>query len=238
MNRSTGYVIRRLAQAWQEILVGMQRMSNAGPRPLDWGGIFIHDADSESTEIKFTVRPIVFNVPERANGKNINLYIVLSGWLSFETEHGGHEILRTRTYGTRVAYFRDKGESLDHVYGTHYDMEELLAGHPVFHAQMASQVEFAGVVKDQFGVDAPDVDLVMPILHGVRVPTAQMDVFSVVLQICADHLLSSQSASEVKDAFQTMVHTVGFFSGAGYRMPLLTGELATSCYRSMHWYPE
>jgi hypothetical protein len=32
-----------------------------------------------------------------------------------------------------------KGEQLVHIYGVHYDMDEKLRGHPVFHGQMSSQ---------------------------------------------------------------------------------------------------
>jgi hypothetical protein len=197
--------------------------------------IFSIDSNPTATEIKLNINPIILNLPERIGRPEANLYIAVSGWLSFEKTKL-RERLRTHGFGTRIGYFRTKPKVLEHVYGAHYDIEENLTGHPVFHSQMSSKIEFAEQVCEAFSLTAPLCDRMTYVLKNVRVPTAQMDVFAVILQLCADHLMSSQSGDEAKAAFATMVASCGFFDGAAHRFAYLNAGLAPSCYRSPHWY--
>jgi hypothetical protein len=130
-----------------------------------------------------------------------------------------------------------KGDQLSHVYGAHYDMDEVLPGHPVFHSQMTSQMSYLSTITDLFHQSyAKCDDLAAGLLANVRTPTAQMDAFSVITQIGADHLLSERSAVEVLTAFQTLRAACDFFVGAGGRLPYLNAEGPSRCYRSTHWY--
>jgi hypothetical protein len=74
-------------------------------------------------------------------------------------------------------------------------------------------------------------------LRNVRVPTAQMDVFSLFVELCADHLLYEQSGPEEREAFNSLLHRSAFCRGAALRLPQLATEEARACYRARHWYP-
>jgi hypothetical protein len=79
-------------------------------------------------------------------------------------------------------------------------------------------------------------DHVQPLLRNVRTPSAQMDIFSVIAQICADHLIHEKSGIEVRQAFAKMRSECNFFIGAAHRMTYLNADVAPICYRSTHWY--
>ena len=125
-----------------------------------------------------------------------------------------------------------------HVYGVHYDMDEVSPGHPVFHAQFRTQAAMASVIEDRFRLrfDSSCEDMSQGLLRNVRVPTAQMDIFSVITQIGADHLLAKTSGPEVRTAFGRLRGACDFFLGAGARAAYLSKFPASHCYRSTHWY--
>jgi hypothetical protein len=215
----------------------MQRMASSSDiRPADPTDVF-RPVEHDSGYPKFEVGPLVFSVPERATGRAASLYIVIQGWIVFAPPHDGDDRDSTLEFGTEVGYFRRKGDQLVHVYGAHYDMDEKLTGHPVFHAQVSSQAELAGVIDREFHLPfAAEDDRMASLLRNVRTPTAQMDVFSVITQIGADHLVSDNSADEVKDAFSGLRKACDFFIGAAGRISYLNCEDAARCYRATHWY--
>lgn len=213
---------REITPAWQGILASVKQMHPSSViRPSNAADIF--RPDSDSAQPKFYVGPMVFNVPERAKDNRSKLYIVVQGWIMFgEPLSGavkGAALDGRRTtlrFGTQVGYFREKDNNLVHVYGVHYDMDEELPGHPVFHAQMCTQAELAPAVEKYFKFEFnPSNDLSRGLLRNVRTPTAQMDVFSVITQIGADHLLSEASNNEVREAFKRLRSACDFFLGAG-----------------------
>ena len=233
------YVMNKIAPAWDAVRAGMRSLyPSSNPRPYSAAEIFVADTSASADEVKMIVNPIIFHLPERASGREADLYIVLSGWLSFEKANLRQSRLRTHSFGTQIGYFRAKPGSLEHVYGAHYDIDETQPGHPVFHAQMKSKIEFAERIMATYTLSTTICDRVSQILRNVRVPTAQMDVFSVILQICADHLMSSASDQQAKTSFAAMAKSCGFFDGAAHRLSYLNDGLAPCCYRSVHWYPE
>jgi hypothetical protein len=238
MNRDAWRVQQRVDAAWQAVVSGMQTMYPASVvRPAQLVEAFELDNSVDDSEVKFNIKPIVFNVPERATRQDANLYVAITGWLSFEGPDFQTLPMKTKSFGTEVAYFRSKVGALEHVYGAHYDLDEQRAGHPVFHAQVSPKVAMVSSVNDRFGKDFQNVeDLVGRVLGNVRTPSAQMDVFAVMLQICADHLIHSGSPPNVIEAFNKMRAACEFFIGAAYRIPTLNQLPATQCYRSMHWY--
>lgn len=237
MNRDTQFLMNRIQQAWSDICAGMQKMyQSSSVRPSGLYDIFSIDSSGAAGEIRLNVSPVVFNVPERADRRDTNLFIVVSGWISFESANLRAAPLKTRAFGTKIGYFRAKGGMLEHVYGAHYDIDESQSGHPVFHAQISPQMGFSAHIVDTFHLEAVSHDFVKPILSGVRTPTAQMDIFSVFIQICADHLIFSKSNEETKIAFAALRDSCGFFSGAAHRLTYLNSEIAAACYRSNHWY--
>ena len=236
MNGNAWPVRRRVQQAWSNAIHGLKQMNSSSMvRPREVSEIFKVDDNAPEGVVKLIVGPVVFQVPERPN-RTPNLFIVVSGELSFERPNPKSAPLRTKDFATRVAYFRSKPGRLEHVYGAHYDMDEQVRRHPVFHAQFRPYEQFAQCIQTLFHRDDEIDGYLCNVLRNVRIPTAQMDVFSVLTQICADHLIDEQSTSEVTDAFQRMRIACNFFEGAARRVAFLGTESAVHCYRLTHWY--
>jgi hypothetical protein len=236
MTRNEQRAQKMVTEAWNNAYRSLRQMNNSIQiRPQSPTDIFQLDPTASNDEVKFIVGPIVFYVPERATDCP-NLYIVVKGELSFEVPCCNNLPLKTKKFKTQVAYFRSRRGILEHVFGAHYDLDEERPGHPVFHAQFCSQKEFFESVRDKFRLnDAPE-DYIKKTLGTVRVPCAQMDVFSVITQICADHLIWKDSGSEVKSAFRSLREKCDFFVGAAHRMDFLKQPPASECYRSTYWY--
>src|SRR6266699_1038779 len=84
-NSDTAYVVKQVTSAWDNVRAGMKRLFPASsPRTFDAVQIFLPDASAPDV-VKLLVTPVIFNLPERAGRQaGANLYIVVSGWLSFE----------------------------------------------------------------------------------------------------------------------------------------------------------
>jgi len=228
-------VLRQVQSAWDQAVHGVGQMNQSSLIKPAYN-IFQLDQNAPDDVVKINVGPIVFNVPERPNHRRADLFIVVKGWLTFEGPDFRTLPLKTKDFGTEVAYFRSKANGLEHVYGAHYDMDEVRPGHPVFHAQISAQVEFGASVQELFGLDAQVINKMESILGTVRTPSAQMDVFSVVTQICADHLMGEAAAAEVSGAFKGLRQACDFLIGAAHRLAYLNTVPAIDCYRSTHWY--
>lgn len=240
-NTTVWTINKNLNLAWSGISTAMKRMyPSVVISPSTSADIFAPDSAAEGP--KFNIGPVVFKVPERAKdgksrGDQAKLYIVVEGWIAFGDVLQGTNYLTTLDFGTQVGYFREKDEQLIHVYGVHYDMDEKLPGHPVFHAQMSTQADMAPTVEKYFNLKFDsENDVPRRLLRNVRTPTAQMDVFSVITQIGADHLVSKASSEEVIFAFAKLRAACDFFYGAGGRFAYLSEYPASYCYRSTHWY--
>ncbi|MGD9920592.1 MAG: hypothetical protein AB7V13_03970 [Pseudorhodoplanes sp.] len=236
MHPDAYHVQKEVISAWERLRVSMQKMyQSTDVRPGAGHDIFKLNARAPDDEVKLDIGPIVFNVPERA-GRGHNLYVVVRGWLSFGDGNLRELPLKTRAFFTEVAYFRLKGNVLQHVYGVHYDLDEKLPGHPVFHGQLSSRMDLAPSVRDHYRVEDQPQEMFTPLLRNIRIPTAQMDVFSTVVQICADHLVFEGADQNVHEAFAEARSINSFFQGAAHRMPFLNEMPAIACYRSIHWY--
>ena len=238
MDATANKVQQHVHRAWQQVRVAMGRMSGSSRvSPTDAYSVFTPRVIGE--DVHFDVQPTVFQMPERATALNNNLYIVVAGTLTFEGPYRGKQPLRSKAYATRIGYFRAKSSTkLEHVYGAHFDMDVVHDGHPVFHAQIKPFEEYGQIVVDryQLSLAQPIDDHVGRVLRNVRTPSAQMDFFSTVTQLCADHLLTADSGPTVQTAFGELRRACGFFRGAAYRAPRLLTPGATGCYRSPHWY--
>lgn len=209
--------------------------SSIDVRPYQSNEIFSPDHRGDADTVKFTINPIVFHMPERPNRINCNLYVTVKGTLGFEPS-GIRKSLKTKYFCTEIGYFRNDENKLNHIYGAHYDLDENKFGHPVFHSHIAPQMELLNPINERYHTKFEADDKVTPMLTTVRTPTAQMDFFSVIAKLCADHLVNETSAPEVKKAFSQMRSASSFFIGAAHRMPYLYSDMATKCYRSTHWY--
>lgn len=225
----------QVERAWTGVRAAVAQMYSTTEIRPDDATIVFRPEPSSTGEPQVSAGPVVFRVPERASKRDANLYIVVKGWISFAPILEPPS-LTTQRFGTNVGYFRAKPDRLDHVYGVHYDMEEEQPCHPVFHAQISSQASLASVVRENFTVPSDECDIAAGLLKNVRTPTAQMDVFSLITQIGADHLVYEGSSAEVRDAFIRLRTACDFFVGAAGRLVYLHEDSAAHCYRSTHWY--
>ena len=231
------HVQQQVHSAWNGALEHMGRMSRtASVRPRGAMEVFRINQSSVDSAVDIEAGPVVFNVPERANKSSANLYIVVRGWVQLKREGGDAERLRSAGFGTKVAYFRQKQQKWEHIYGAHYDMSENVKSHPVFHLQMDSRKDDHEVVEKEFRRSGTVTDFMRGISRTVRVPTAQMDVFSVFAQIMADHLIWENSAAEVEREFGKAQNFCSFFDGAGHAIGGKQTKDALQCGRSLHWY--
>ena len=232
--------LKSLHTAWTKKIQGMQRMNQGTMvRPSTPQQVIRVDKQVTGPIAKLDCGAAVFKLSERANAVP-QMYVVVQGSICVRESASTRGSFQTMSFGTRVGYFRSKRDRLEHVYGVHYDMDERGDGHPVFHAQLGpAREEFASAIRDEFRLDAELDDRVRPMLRNVRMPTAQMDFFSVCTQLCADHLMSGNSTddhSEVIDAFDDVRSACDFLQGAAHRMTYLNDGRAPGCYRSYHWY--
>ena len=106
--------------------------------------------------------------------------------------------------------------TLEHVYGAHYDMDEASFGHPVFHSQLGPQVEFGSTIGELFRHDGQVVNYMgknPP--HRTKRPRRRWMSFSVLTQICADHLMGEQPASEDKGRLSSNAQRLRLPCGRG-----------------------
>ena len=211
---------------WRKVVAGLQQINpRSTVRPSQPTDVIRLSPQSPSGQIKLDVAPVVLNLPERANGNTTNLFVVLQGWLSFDALTSTQVSLPTADFGTRVAYFRRKSNQLDHVYGAHFDFDNGTVGHPICHGQVASQLASGNYVRSEYQLGLSLVDSVDRVMRTVRTPTAQMDVFSMLRQICADHLVGGNPAPPVVTRFHAIANACDI---AGPVRPHL---------RSLQWYP-
>jgi hypothetical protein len=225
-----------LIEQWNAVKQQLTRAGALDTRPDDGYGIFsLVDYPKVQGQVQFNIAPVTFNVPERADSSS-DLYIVAEGRIYLDYEALEKESrLSTVGFATQVGYFRLTIDGkLCHVYGAHYDFSEDEIGHPVFHGQMKSFNEHGALVSETFTLDCESTDLIKGVLRNVRVPTAQMDFFSVILQICADHLISADSGEDQKDAFNQLREASRSLQGAGHLWPQLKD--VSICMKSHHWY--
>ncbi|MFZ5616469.1 MAG: hypothetical protein ACOZAA_03990 [Pseudomonadota bacterium] len=236
-DRDQKFAFGRAEHAWKEMYAGVQRMFQASTiAPSAFAEIFQPSENAPDNEVRLTVRPFVVAVPERASHQKIELFVCVEGFIGFDKAELRNKNLRTMNFSTRVGYFRYKPNELVHVFGAHFDFDEITPGHPIFHAQMGPQLQMCESVKKAATSVAEPTNVIEGILKNVRMPSAQMDAFSVLLQICADHLIDNNSSQVVKDEFLSLTRACDFFLGAAHRFPSLTAEKAAKCYRSLHWY--
>jgi hypothetical protein len=235
--RNTAPLMRDFRLRWDQIQAALGKLSSSAQmRPITADDAIHPDGMDKEGEC-FTIGPIVLLVPKRALARSAELYVVVQGWIVFGPPLGDGDGRRTtQEFGTRAAYFLEKSGALEHVYGVHYDMDDLLPGHPVFHAQMGSQDEMRASIGDLFRVPSDGTDKVGHLLGNVRTPVAQMDAFAVITQIGADHLIATGVEKEKLEAFEALREACDFFVGAGSHLPQLSSPAATQCFRSTHWY--
>lgn len=240
LDRETALIQRRLIQEWDEFRATLQRIRGAvDVRPDDGWRIFTPRPGGTAEEfIEYNVNPVAFSVPERGDHTQNTMFVVVEGRIALRREAFVQaKRLQTHSFATHAGYFRKTTAGLSHVYGAHFDFSLAQSGHPLFHSQMKSFANLATHVQEHYDVEGPITDCVREVLRNVRVPTAQMDFFSFLLQVTADHLLRTHPTQEERDAFNSLVSSA-FLQGAAFQVNRLATEAARSCYRARHWYAE
>ncbi len=240
-DRESDSILKRLVDQWTEVRAGLPRIRNSAQiRPAEthvFRPVAAPDVDAGRQAAFFELQPLVLNLPEQPRYVRNDLYVVVRGLLSFRrAEFRQHNALVTNGFSSEVAYFRRSGGKLEHRFGAHYDFTPDETGHPAFHCQMKSFAKFSEHVAEHFRLTDEVNDFVEGVLVRVRIPTAQMDVFSLILQMCADHLLYTGS-SDAKRAFNALLAKSNFCQGAAFQVPRLGTDDARVCYRARHWYP-
>lgn len=208
-------------------------------RPNTFDDIFHFTAPPHADQIALEMKPVVFQVPERADQASRMIYVAVEGRLSFNRQAIGQDEYLATSFATHVGYFRYKNRSLTHCYGAHYDLDASKPGHPVVHQQFQTMEHLGAVVEERFSLVVEErVDLVKPLFRQVRVPTAHIDGFSILVQICADHLLHKGSSAADVGSFKKVLQSCNVYKGVGHQIAYLNSGNAPICYRSLHWYPQ
>ena len=239
VNSENFSILKRLVEQWNAVRSEIRRMHQGVQiRPDDINSLLRPIDGTDPNVAYFQLHPVVFNLPERATYADTDLFVVIEGLLSYRRpEFREDKRLLTDSFATHAAYFRRTRDALLHVFGVHYDYSRDDIGHPAFHGQMKSFVDFGELVKQEYRLDLQVQDSIKGVLNRVRVPTAQMDVFSVFLQMCADHLLHNGSSTDEVSAFSALLAKSHFCIGAAFQLPRLGTDEARTCYRARHWYP-
>ncbi len=226
--------LKRLIElAWVELQAKVKAMgASCAVRPNQAGDVF-HYTDGDP--IVVTIQPVTFLLKEKPYSVQPELYVVVEGGISFRLDEGGK--FRAVRSHTRVGYFLRSQGALAHVYGVHYDFDDELIAHPIFHSQMAPMMDLSKNIntawKEKLTVTSNHVK---HLLANVRVPTAQMDAFSVFLQLCSDHLVNSKSVRAQTSAYQAALRACSFYQSAYPDIPRLQAAVDQKCFRPHHWY--
>ena len=234
-----GKVLRDLRTAWDNSCAYFEELGGEVD-PKHGASIFVVDQTrpQPSDRYAFLVKPVTFVVCERAKNREHFIYVVAKGRLCIDAENAN--AMRTIDFATEVAYFRKKEDGdkdimkLDHIYGAHFDYAPGQNGHPLFHAQMNDLDDFREIVAGKYSLPATKGSNYMtPILRNARLPSAQMDIFSFMFQVAADHLVHEDSTPSELKALGDLASEVRKLKGL---QGLLQGICSNQCTRGVHWY--
>ncbi|MGD0941514.1 MAG: hypothetical protein ABR905_17590 [Terracidiphilus sp.] len=240
MDNTDWKILERLVSQWQEFELRMSQLHNSIELKPSVPNKPVAFVRSDASTATFDCGLTLVNLPERAGRtQSLPLYLVFRGDIIVDKSHFAKtEVLRTVHFRTEAAYFRYKSDPdrLKHVYGAHFDFDTDLTGHPRFHAQHRSFGQFSAEVDRHLGKTLPLDDCMSEVLNTVRLPCAQMDFFSVLLQAVADRLIATTASQQEREIFEQLIQISKRLHGCGHLVPSLHSTEASSCYRSPHWY--
>jgi hypothetical protein len=203
-------------------------------RPIDPNRVIL-PMETEAATVGFECTPVVCRIPERAGTSSANVYVVFRGLLRLRSGAGTSDPI-TDSYSTDFAYFKATSDGIKHVLGGHFDFEKGDITHPRAHLQLSSQADMWQYVSQSFpsqsGVEISR-DPMIEILNRVRVPSAQMDFLSFMVQVAADHLVDGKSPHSTRARFRSLTTACTPF--VGYEVK--SGHDSWECHRGPHWYP-
>lgn len=242
MDKLDHKIRKALISQWDEFrtYVGRINPSAVSISPTDGFAVIKH-VGSTAQVCNFDFAPVLFVLPERAGTTSSDLHVIIRGKLAIDRGHfAAEEKVRTSSFATEAGYFRLRSPSeFIHVLGAHYDFSVNALGHPVFHIHVKSFAEFGEFLKAHYGMEDINIDDAMhSVLRSVRLPSAQMDAFSLFLQLVADHLVGKNSSDDEKSLFLELLNSNKSLQGAGCSVNRLQQPAATTCYRAVHWYSD
>lgn len=234
---------QEVSRAWQRVHAAMRHLDpSVTVKPSTFGDIFVIDDDT-TDGVRFEIKPVVLSVPQKiaTNKSSVRLFVVINGNIKFELEKNKDQFV-TSSFGTNIGYFRIAEDKIEHVYGAHFDFDPSLVAHPVFHSQLKSHADlFEEIQKHHSNFVDRDLgeDCMRGVLVNVRLPTAQMDFFGVLLQVCSDHLINDTSGKPEKakrSHYENLRRYCSFFRSYGATHTGLQASIEARCYRSPYWY--
>lgn len=198
---------------------------------------FARSPQGTPTTYRYRLEPLVLRVVERPNKTVPDLYIVIKGDIDLDLSEASPRLV---WFVTQVAYFKRSPhrQRLEGVFGAHYDFEPDANNHPVFHAQLTDCAELRPVLDEQFRLTMDSFENhTTGMLRQVRLPSAQLDYFAVLVQIAADHLLRHDAGSEEQDAFERLGSSCESVPSASEGLTRYDCSDAAYCIRGPHWYP-
>jgi len=131
----------------------------------------------------------------RKHTENVYLIGLLNGVVAERTA-------QLKSYATEVSYCRMQNLSNQYgeqkaIAGYHFDFESTSSkiNHPIFHVQQSIR---AGERFFEFNTNfsLPEFPFDHPEIRTLRIPTPQMDIFSAIVMILADHIVPPDGSSE------------------------------------------
>lgn len=241
MSKHINSVLRRAVSHYEALVVNVRRLNPAASfAPYSGYDVFSSNYEESTDAIdKFEVGPVTINLPMRGQAGGNDLYVVFQGRIGFDVA-AVRELgqLKTRSFASRLGYFAQVKDTLEHVYGVHCDLDTERVAHPAFHAQLVSfGQEFLPHVQAHVPVPL-EHDRMTGVLHGVRLPTAQLDFFAIIVQLAADHLLWQNSGEEERNGFNELLKLDREVKGLTPDIPSLRTGAALPCHRAPHWYAD
>jgi hypothetical protein len=241
MNSKVHQIHQALVTQWESVYECAEDLDNGVMvKPKDGWTVLAPVYNADPAEASFEITPVLFVVPEVKGEPNSDLYVVLKGLITMDanafTPNGELKMIH---FGSRVAYFRQTAEGFEHLFGAHYDVSLDEVGHPAFHMQIDSYAELLGIISAEFGSEQTlTADHMKGVPKRIRIPSAQLDTFTVAIQIIADHLIDTTSSQTDLSKFNSLIAKARKLQGVGRLIPRLHTPSVYECYRGIHWYPQ
>jgi hypothetical protein len=127
---SIALVKKSLGRAWDELKHEMKGVvPSSDVRPSRADDIFRYSQEGSGVRVEIT--PVSFRIKEKPQSNTADLFVTIEGNMVFENSN---DLLRVIRFHTRAGYFLEKAHGLRHVYGVHYDHDDCLVAHPIFHS--------------------------------------------------------------------------------------------------------
>jgi len=207
--------------------------------PTVYSGVIIYEQpDDSSCSLKVSFQGLPQR-PGSVKGSTENVFItaMLSGAVKDGKAHLTH-------YGTEIGYYRQTSASrplcdLLPITGYHYDFDcdGKKFNHPVFHAQPKATAgdRYIRLSRDITHQGYPHSDE----LRTIRIPTPQMDIFSSIVMILADHvILPDDPKRKFGDFLESFEKNMIRFDLESIEKLVSTSFFNANLHRIHSWYPK